>query len=59
MNRIQEAFEGYKTYVLLTFLVVAEVVSVFAFADIDIVAIRAIVLPLVGLTVNAKLNRDL
>jgi|ETNmetMinimDraft_26_1059896.scaffolds.fasta_scaffold40450_3 hypothetical protein len=58
MNKIQEAFAGYKTYILAAFLLVAEVVNITESYDVDITAIRAVVVPLVIATVSAKLNRN-
>ena len=59
MDRLREKLEGYKTYILLALLIIAEVANLGGFLPVDIVAIRVIVLPLIGGTVNAKLNRTL
>ena len=58
-NKLRDSLEGYKTYIVLLFWLIAEVVNFGGYLPVDIVAIRAAVLPLLGLTVNAKLERKL
>lgn len=59
MTRLIERLEGYKTYILAGLWFVAEIANVGGFLPVDIIAIRATVLPLLTATVNAKLNRVL
>ena len=59
MEKIRYMLEGYKTYIVVAFWLLAEIVNFAGFLPVDVAAIRVIVLPMLGLTVNAKLNRVL
>jgi len=59
LENIQARLQGYKTYILCALWLVAEIAAYFGWITQDIVvSLRAVVFPLLGITVTAKLNRN-